>query len=73
MRNIREGSRRIKFVGQLTALVTLTLTLVVVAIQLFMPTFVYLLAALLTFKAAVLTGLSLWAAGWVMEGFSATK
>jgi uncharacterized membrane protein len=73
VRNVREGSRRIKLVGQLTALVTLSLTLIVVATQLFMPTFVYLLAALLTFKAVILAGLALWAAGWVMEGFSSTK
>lgn len=73
MTNFREGSRRIKFVGQLTAIVTLTLTVIVVAIQLFMPTFVYLLAALLTFKTVALAGLTLWALGWIMEGFGTTK
>jgi uncharacterized membrane protein len=70
VRNVREGSRRIKRVGQMTAAITFTLTLIVVAIQLFIPSFVYLLAALLTFKAVVLAGLALWAIGWIMEGFT---
>jgi hypothetical protein len=73
MANFQEGSRRIKVVGQLTALVAATLAVCVVVIQLLMPTFVYLLAALLMFVGPTLAGLTLWALGWIMEGFNASS
>jgi hypothetical protein len=73
MANLREGSRRIKVVGQLTALVGATLAVCVVVLQLLMPAFVYLLAALLVFVAPILAGLTLWALGWVMEGFNTAQ
>jgi hypothetical protein len=73
MTNFREGSRRIKIVGQVTAVVAVILAVCVVVIQLHMPTFVYLLAALLTFAKPALAGLVLWALGWIMEGFNAAR
>jgi hypothetical protein len=73
MANFQEGSRRIKVVGQLTALVAVTLAVCVVVVQLLMPTFVYLLAALLMFVGPTLVGLTLWALGWIMEGFNASS
>jgi hypothetical protein len=73
MKNVREGSRRIKVIGQLTTILTAVLAVTVVVIQLVMPIFVYLLAALLTFKAPAVVGLTLWAAGWIIEGFTTGK
>jgi len=73
MANLREGSRRIKVVGQLTALVAVALAVCVVTLQLLMPWFVYLLAAVVMFVRPTLAGLTLWALGWVMEGFATTK
>jgi hypothetical protein len=71
--NLREGSRRIKVVGQLTTLATAVVASCVIVLQLMMPTFVYLVAAFLTFAKPALAGFTLWAVGWIMEGFHAPQ
>jgi hypothetical protein len=73
MANLREGSRRIKVVGQLTTLATAIVAACVIVLQLLMPTFVYLVAAVLTFAKPAIAGFALWATGWIMEGFHAPQ
>jgi hypothetical protein len=73
MTNLREASRRIKVVGQLTALVAVTLAVCVVVIQLLIPSFVYFLAAIVMFVGPTLAGLALWALGWILEGFATAR
>jgi hypothetical protein len=73
MANLREGSRRIKVVGQLTTLATAIVATCVIVLQLLMPTFVYLVAAVLTFSKPAIAGFTLWATGWIMEGFHASQ
>ena len=71
--NIKEGARRIKVVGQLTALAGAIIMAVFFILPSYRTFIAYLFVSLYLLIMPIIAGSALWAIGWILEGFARSK